>query len=265
MCVTMEPSAGATVLVVDDEDDLRFALGMGLKKEGYRLLFAGGVGQAREVLARESVDVVISDLRMPDGSGVELLDELRARDFRRPVVILMTGFMDITAEEAFQRGADASFSKPFDPEAMRTAIRSLLLPAELRWSRRPEPSEAAVELAFDLSELSEADAKGLLRLGRGGMFAAARLQSVGVGTPVKFRIRFGEGPLRLIEGWGVVRWNWPDQGNGRAAGCGIEFCYLTDACRAEVARLAGAVSSGEFIPDGSSREDKQWVSGRKAI
>ena len=69
-------SASADVLVIDDEPDLRTLYELTLLREGYRVQTAGSVGEAREQLQNQTFDAVITDMRLPDGLGMELLHEL---------------------------------------------------------------------------------------------------------------------------------------------------------------------------------------------
>lgn len=112
-----------TVLVVDDEKDLCDILAAELADFGARTLLAHSVSQALELLDRAPVDLVISDIRMPGESGVELLEQVRRR-FPQVPVILVTGFAGITDTEALARGAKAVILKPYDGEELvRECVR----------------------------------------------------------------------------------------------------------------------------------------------
>ncbi|MCC6144510.1 MAG: hybrid sensor histidine kinase/response regulator [Candidatus Hydrogenedentes bacterium] len=103
----------ARILVVDDENGPRQALRM-LLKEDYDVLMASGPAAARDCLAEEKVDLVITDIRMPDGSGIDLLRHIRSC-YPDVQVILLTGFGQLTtAMEAIELGAFAYLEKPFD-------------------------------------------------------------------------------------------------------------------------------------------------------
>ncbi len=131
-----------TILVVDDENGPRQALRMLLKEE-YRVLTADGVAAALEILDRESVDLIITDIRMPDRSGIELLRQTRAR-FPECEVIILTGYGQLdTAVQAMDCGAFAYMEKPFDNNLMLARVRACL-------ARRRERIEhrALEELAF---------------------------------------------------------------------------------------------------------------------
>jgi CheY-like chemotaxis protein len=112
----------ATVLVVDDEEDVRGVLREILELGGHRVVEACSGKAALARLARGPVDLVLSDIRMPDGDGWSLLAEIRRQDPRRPPVVLITGFSDATSEEARARGAQELISKPCDLLALLDTV-----------------------------------------------------------------------------------------------------------------------------------------------
>jgi len=118
---------GVKILIVDDEPDLRDILCSRLQMEGSHVTLAENGESALKVLARNHFDAVISDIRMPGGSGIELLEALQAmqnKDIKRtlPAVILISGFSDLAQKDALARGAAALLVKPFDLDDMITAV-----------------------------------------------------------------------------------------------------------------------------------------------
>jgi CheY-like chemotaxis protein len=104
---------GTTVLVVDDEPEVLDLLAETLERYGARTFRAGGGKEAVRLLDKEKVDLVLSDIRMPEGDGVYLLDQM-APKVGSPPIILMTGYSDLTEAEALKKGAKALITKPFD-------------------------------------------------------------------------------------------------------------------------------------------------------
>ena len=126
--------AMATILVVDDEPSLRLTMAMLLKTRGHRVCEADGVTTAVRALANEHPDIVVTDLRMPDGAG---LDVLRAAKVHCPEadVIVLTGYAGWeTAKEAMQLGAADYFEKGNDPEGLLRRIARSLEDQERRQS-----------------------------------------------------------------------------------------------------------------------------------
>ena len=99
------PSLQANILVVDDEPDLRTLYELTLLREGYRVEAAGDLAQAREQLKEKRFDAIITDMRLPDGLGLELLKEIVVgQRGERCVVITAHGSAE-NAVEALKAGA----------------------------------------------------------------------------------------------------------------------------------------------------------------
>ena len=116
----MSPAAPPRILLVDDEEGFRFAAGVALRRGGYRLEEAadGKEALARTLSARDAGDpfvLVITDIRMPEMSGTELIDALREHG-NRTAVCAITCFGDqaLIAELA-GKGCTEYLEKPFDP------------------------------------------------------------------------------------------------------------------------------------------------------
>jgi DNA-binding NtrC family response regulator len=102
-----------TVLVVDDEPCIREMLRDRFENLGARVLEAEGGEQALMLIEKTKVHAVISDIRMSGGDGLTLLDKIRGRYPRVPVVCLVSGNADITNEEVLLRGGLGLLQKPF--------------------------------------------------------------------------------------------------------------------------------------------------------
>lgn len=110
----MKGLKGKKALVVDDEEVLREILVVQLAEHEVEALEASCANDALELLEKQVVDFIISDVRMPNGDGIDLLVGLqKLSDEERPDIVMMTGFADLTEEEAMQMGALKLFTKPF--------------------------------------------------------------------------------------------------------------------------------------------------------
>ncbi len=122
----------ARILIVDDEPSLRDMLRIVLKRDGYEVVTADGGRAAIEILQREPVDLVLSDIRMDDVDGVEVLKAAKALN-RDIVVFMMTAFASTeTAVEAMRLGAVDYFTKPFSMDELRLKMRQHLESSRLR-------------------------------------------------------------------------------------------------------------------------------------
>ncbi len=111
------------VLVVDDEENIRLMLGTLLRREGHEVTVAASADEALAALAKKEFDVLLSDIRMPQMSGLDLLDKVQEI---RPlmVVIMMSAYGNVdTAIEAMKRGAYDYIAKPFRPDEVILVLR----------------------------------------------------------------------------------------------------------------------------------------------
>lgn len=116
----------ANLLIVDDELGMRQFLTHLFQRDGHKVRVAENGREALKLLAELPADLIISDIRMPDMDGVELLRQ--AREFRPEIeVIMMTAFANVdTAREAFLLGAYDFVQKPFDNDLLRETVTRAL-------------------------------------------------------------------------------------------------------------------------------------------
>ena len=114
------------ILVIDDEPDLRTLYELTLLREGYRVDTAGSVEDATAQLAQSTYDLVITDMRLPDGSGIDLLLHLRAQQRpERSIVITAFGSAE-NAVESLKAGAFDYLTKPVDLPQFRAAVKAAI-------------------------------------------------------------------------------------------------------------------------------------------
>jgi len=121
-------AGGLPILVVEDDGALREAVCDTLELAGQSVLLASGGDEALQVLARQAVSLVVSDVRMLPIDGITLLKEIRHRLPQLPVV-LMTAFADVDrAVEAMRAGACDFLLKPFEPQVLLEHVMRYRLP-----------------------------------------------------------------------------------------------------------------------------------------
>lgn len=120
------PGGRATVMVVDDDADIRSLIVGQLQQENYRLLSAANLGELRRALQDEPIDLIVLDLNLPDGDGLSLCRELRAEG--SPVQIIMVTARGSAVDRVLglELGADDYLTKPFEPRELLVRIRNLL-------------------------------------------------------------------------------------------------------------------------------------------
>ncbi len=126
-----------TVLFVDDELSILSTLKRLLRKESYDVLTADSGEQGLELLAQHPVDVVISDMRMPQMNGAEFLKIVK-QQHPQTKRIIMSGYADIEAVvDAVNKGGICRFiSKPWDNDELKTLINEIIVPDNLENSEK---------------------------------------------------------------------------------------------------------------------------------
>jgi two-component system, NtrC family, response regulator HydG len=134
------------ILVVDDAPETLEVLERNLASRGYQVLTATAVAAAVALLERRRVDVVITDLKMPGRSGLELVRYVRD-NCRDTEVLMITGYPSVDAAvQAFKNGAEEFLCKPFTDEELFEAVRQALVRLQARRASRgrPRPESALV-------------------------------------------------------------------------------------------------------------------------
>jgi response regulator RpfG family c-di-GMP phosphodiesterase len=123
----------ATLLLVDDEANILSSLRRLLRPVGYAIHTAEGGAAGLAILEREAVDLVISDMRMPEMSGAQFLEQVRKR-WPETMRILLTGYADVSSTiDAINRGEIFRYvSKPWDDDQLKLTIRDALETSRLR-------------------------------------------------------------------------------------------------------------------------------------
>ncbi len=136
------------ILIVEDEEDIARLVAKALEKEGFRTERAAHLAEAEEKLASTSPDLVILDLMLPDGDGLEWCKVLRLREEWRhlPVIILTAKGEEIDRILGFEMGADDYIVKPFSPKELALRVKAVL--------RRLRPPQSAEEGVLRFGDLS---------------------------------------------------------------------------------------------------------------
>jgi two-component system, NtrC family, response regulator PilR len=117
-------SRAAEILVVDDEPDLRTLYELTLIRAGHHATSAATVNEAREILREQQFDVVLTDMRLPDGLGMDLLKELAAQQRSERCIVVTAYGSPENAVEALKAGAFDYLTKPVDLQQFRDVVHS---------------------------------------------------------------------------------------------------------------------------------------------
>jgi two-component system, NtrC family, response regulator PilR len=156
------------ILVVDDEPDLRTLYELTLLREGFRVAAAGSLQEARQLLDERQFDVLITDMRLPDGMGLELITQVKSgQRHERCVVITAYGSAE-NAVECLKAGAFDYLTKPVDLKQFRAVIASAVQDASVSGGRALPSQPGNGSAAGDRAGARKAAA------GRSGSIGAAR-------------------------------------------------------------------------------------------
>ncbi len=117
-----------TVLIVDDAPSMRKLISLTLTRGGYEAIEAAGGAEAMEKIVDIDVDMVITDLNMPDMDGIELIKKLRSlHEFRfKPIVMLTTESQKQMIEKGRKAGANGWIIKPFRTEQLVEIVKKFV-------------------------------------------------------------------------------------------------------------------------------------------
>jgi DNA-binding response OmpR family regulator len=118
--------AGETILLVEDNDAVALGLIHALKGEGFQVLRAESVARARKITVEPRFDLIILDIRLPDGSGFDLCGEFRELGIRQPIIMLTAKDEVVDKVIGLEMGADDYLTKPFELRELLARIHSLL-------------------------------------------------------------------------------------------------------------------------------------------
>jgi len=114
------------VLLAEDDELILKTIEHKLKKEGYQVILTRNGMEAIDLLNKEAIDLIISDIMMPFASGIEILSELKNLDKRIPIIMLSSMGQEDTVLEAFDLGASDFMVKPFSPNELIIRVNRLL-------------------------------------------------------------------------------------------------------------------------------------------
>lgn len=137
------------ILVVDDEESIREFFQIMLKREGYDVLTASNGREALECLKKGGVDLAISDIQMPEMSGMELLSAIKETDPEMAMIMITAFGSTETAVEAMKLGAYDYIQKPFKIDEVKIIIRQALERRTLKLENQQLKKELGTKYAFD--------------------------------------------------------------------------------------------------------------------
>jgi len=114
------------ILLVEDDEDTRFVYSVLLQMEGYRVTHVGTIADALSRTLSTSYDMIIMDIRLPDGDGVELCERIRSFNKVTPIMFVSAAAFEKDIERGMKAGAQAYMTKPADAEHLLKNVGYLL-------------------------------------------------------------------------------------------------------------------------------------------
>jgi cyclic di-GMP phosphodiesterase len=155
MSTVAQPATPTTVLVVDDEDGIRHALNRFLSRLGYRVLQAASAAEALDQQAADLPHAMLSDIRMPNMTGVELVPKALAHDSDLAIIMLTAIDEPRTAIECLKLGAYDYLIKPVDLDELQLSLQGALRQRQLEIERRELEQWLAREVAVRTRDLED--------------------------------------------------------------------------------------------------------------
>jgi CheY-like chemotaxis protein len=233
----------ATILIADDEVDLLDIFGKWFEREGSRVLTAENGEQVLALLRSNSVDMIISDVRMPKMDGIELAKRLKNTLGYLPKIIFISGFADIDERDCYDLGIEMKLPKPIRRQTLVSSAQRCLMDRDKLWLEPPTGVfQGTLQSVFESFEVARD--QGLIAIGHGGICIRSTFDAH-VGEPIGLHLAFTD-DHHALAGQGIVRWTIHHEEQ-----MGIEIIYIDDANRAWVADLAARNGTFSFIPRSS--------------
>jgi len=156
--------AKASIVIVEDEEDILELLEYNLQKEGYETIGFLNTKNVFQLLEEENIDLLLMDRNLPGIEGSEFVEQIREKGVQTPVIYLSAKNKDSDIEEGFDRGADDYITKPFSPKEVAMRVKAVLKRTKVGFSQEsvsyrdismnPQTREVtAGELNVELSKL----------------------------------------------------------------------------------------------------------------
>ncbi len=236
------------LLVAEDDEDLRKTICELFSLFGFSVT---GVSDGKEALVQiqnEIFDIVVSDIRMPNVSGFELLTKIKKENVNTPKFIAISGFTDYSIKDLYAAGVDGFFNKPIDSTQIRNCIRKSLVSAADRWRQEPHISTPN-RVAKRYASLDDALERAEISFGRNGFFLQMTSNTPPVGEDVRFELIFGTSKDQFkLAGFGHVVFETNKAHGDIFNGVGIEILHLNEEAIVKISEIVKKTPPIASIP-----------------
>ena len=232
------------MIVVDDEELIRRIVADELEDEGYDVIQAENGHEALEKYSEFKPDVIVSDVKMPDMTGIEMIRELSSANSKPPPVVLVTAFADSVLEEAYAAGAQEVMGKPIEFAQLIKIVASKLVSPTERWLNN-KSSQNATQLSCSFKTMSQF--KNKISFGYGGLFYALESEFPKIGEFVDLNISVVDENLRLNL-QACVKWVRKEVSGKDVAGIGLEITSADKEAAKVIENIMGDYDGVSYIP-----------------
>jgi CheY-like chemotaxis protein len=219
----MSVLVGKKILVVDDEISIRDLIITELEDKGAECIEASNGNDAFELYKNNYFDVVISDIRMPDGDAFTFMNNIRKAKLPTRAIIFMSAFLDVPSKEIYDLGIETIISKPFKMRELIAIVSTSLARPRDCWRKHPRIN-ALYDLTLNYNGQNEAINAKTFNISKGGMFIHLYNPLPKVSESVHFKLEYDTSHGKeLIEGDLKVHWVRPKTKKHQLTGFGGEF------------------------------------------
>jgi CheY-like chemotaxis protein len=235
------------ILLVDDEPFIIGIMKSFLEGQNFDIDVANCGNDALLLAQKNDYDCIVSDVRMPNGTGPELMVNLRETKKHTPSILFVTGYSDIPPEDLLSKGGDSYIQKPFNIDDFSREVYRLAKAFQERLSEKPMSYESLRVLNINGTSMLKSGHGQEIQLGRGGFFTVTPLEGLRPHQNLRFIIATDDG--QPIKGCGKIIWARRQSSlNPLRAGSGIIIEYLEPDSLARYMNYISRNQSFEVIP-----------------
>jgi len=239
------------ILIVDDEPDLIEIMTFRLQEAGFDPFSAKSSFEALEILKKEKIDLVLTDIRMPGMDGIKLLGEIKSNNPIKPKVVVITGSVNISLEEIYDLGAEGILRKPIDYTQLLNIIRDSMRP-EQDFSHSRSFERFSHQIKVDLIDPNSGNLIHMktTNLGRGGLFLdCTESELFDVGSDVEYQLFYDyDKETFSLRGIGKIVWVRKDADNDCKRGMGLKFETHLSGNKNEFLWFLNQLKTSSYIP-----------------
>lgn len=234
-----------TVIIVDDEPDISEPLSFLFKTEGYKVLTANNGNEAFKLFCDNNADIIVSDIQMKNGDGLQLLENIKNKSIFTPVVLFITGTNYERVAEAYSKGSEAIFSKPFDFEVLKSKVTDLIRSYKNNPFQRHHRENVAYSIEIKLQADSSWTPCFLANIGRGGFFVGLEDKFPLINNVIEYKFRI---KADVITGKAVVKWVRKTTDSALHTGFGAEFIHSDENEKLKLFSFVNYFITEQYIP-----------------